>query len=81
MNPGIYQEFKRRALMLHQRGYRHFGAKAIAEALRYETALSAATPDEPFRLNNSYVSRMVRLLIVECPELAAFFELRELRSA
>ena len=80
-NPDVYAEFKRRALALHRRGWRHFGAKAIIEAMRYESAISAATPDEPFKLNNSHTSRLVRLAIAECPELRGFFELRELRSA
>jgi hypothetical protein len=80
-NPSVYAEFKRRALALHRRGWRHFGGKAIAESIRYETALSAATPDEPWRLNNNHISRMVRQAIADEPELAGFFELRELRSA
>lgn len=80
-NPHVYAEFKRRALALHRRGYRHFGAKAIAESIRYESAISAASVDEPFKLNNSHISRLVRLLISEEPELRGFFELRELRSA
>lgn len=81
-NPGIYQEFKRRALMLHARGYRHFGAKAIAESIRYDAAIRGLPGEgETYRWNNNYTSRMVRLLISEHPELASFFELRELRSA
>lgn len=80
-NPQVYAEFKRRALTLHHRGWRHFGAKALIEAMRYDSAISAATPDEPWRLNNSHVSRMVRRLIDEHPELSGFFETRELRSA
>jgi hypothetical protein len=81
-NPDIYQEFKRRALALHQRGYRHFGAKAIAEAIRYDAAVRGLPGEgETYRWNNNYTSRMVRLLISEHPELASFFELRELRSA
>lgn len=80
-NPQVYAEFKRRALALHRRGWRHFGAKAIIEAMRYESAISAATPDEPFKLNNSHTSRLVRLAIADEPELVGFFELRELRSA
>ena len=80
-NPSIYAEFKRRALALHRRGWRHFGAKAIAESIRYETALNAATPDEPFKINNNHISRLARQAIADEPELRGFFELRELRSA
>lgn len=80
-NPGVYDEFKRRALALHRRGWRHFGAKALIEAMRYDSAINAATADEPWKLNNSHVSRLVRLLIEEHPELRGFFETRELRSA
>lgn len=77
----VYREFARRALALHARGWRHFGAKAIFEALRYDTALGAGPEEAPYRLNNNLVSRYSRMLTDEHPELRGFFEQRVLRSA
>lgn len=80
-HPEVYREFARRALALHARGWRHFGAKAIFEALRYDTALGAGPEEAPYRLNNNLVSRYSRMLTDEHPELRGFFEQRVLRSA
>lgn len=79
-HPEVYREFARRALALHARGYRHWGAKCIFEVLRYESAISGQ-PDDTWKINNNFTSRYSRLLTDEHPELRGFFEQRTLRSA
>lgn len=80
-HPEVYRAFERLALDLHRRGYRRWGAGAIFEIMRYQSAVSGAGPDEVWKLNNNYRSRYARLLMAEHPEMAGFLETRELRSA
>lgn len=49
------------------------GAKAVAERLRWESDLGS--------INNSYVSRLARYVMREYPDLAGYFNVRELRAA
>jgi len=71
-NPEVYEMFKRFAYEARKR-WRHFGAKAIFERLRWETNVSS-TGD--FKLNNNFPSAYSRLLILEDPSFRGFFELR-----
>lgn len=73
-NPHVYIEFEKRALQLINAGRRHFGAKAIFEAMRFEWA--ATTTDEEFRLNNNYTAFYARIFENKHPEYAGFFEMR-----
>jgi hypothetical protein len=49
------------------------GAKAIVEALRIA--------EEPIEINNSYTARLARFVMREYPDLAGYFNVRELRAA
>ena len=80
-HPEIYDEFRLIAQDLFQRGRRHYGSKAILEVIRYHRALQIQDEQEEFKINNNYSSRYARKLISEDERFAAFFELRELRSA
>ena len=79
-HPEIYEEFKQLALRLYEQGRYHYGAKAIFEYIRLNRELDGRGEDEPYKINNNYVSRYVRLLIAEEQRLTSFFELRQLRS-
>lgn len=72
-NPGIYDQFKRFAFELRRAGRDHFGAKAILERIRYETAI---TGSGEFKINNNFASCYARLLILDHPEFSEFFETR-----
>lgn len=77
-NPAVYDQFKRFAFQLKEAGRDHFGAKAIAERIRFETAVRG---NDDFKLNNNFVSCMVRILCWEHPEFCGFFETRTRRAA
>jgi hypothetical protein len=77
--PDVYAHFRSIALTLWQRGVKRYGAKAIAEIVRYERVVQGVDADG-FKLNNNHVSRMARRAIEDCPELATFFELRQLHT-
>lgn len=68
------------ALRLRRRGFKHYGIAALFEAARYTYALRVGPDAEGFKLNNNWRSRLARDLMREEPELADFFELRELRA-
>jgi len=73
-NPHVYKEFERRALLLINKGRRHFGAKAIFEAMRFDWA--ATTTDEEFKLNNNYTAYYARMFEDKHPDYVGFFEMR-----
>lgn len=79
-HPEIYAEFKLLALRLYEQGRYHYGAKAIFEYIRLNRDLDGRGENEEYKVNNSYVSRYVRLLIHEEERLSTFFELRQLKS-
>lgn len=68
------------ALKLRARGFTHYGIAALFEAARYEHSLRVGPDAEGFKLNNNWRSRLARDLMVDYPELAGMFELRELRA-
>jgi len=78
-NPHVYRLFRQYAMQAMRSGRERFGGKAVFERLRWHFAFETKDP-EGFRINNSYVSRYVRMLINEHPEFKDFFSIRRLRS-
>lgn len=76
----VYASVRERALRLRDRGWTHFGIGALWESVRYDRAI-AVGPEDGYKLNDHYRSRMARELMEREPDLADFFELRELRAA
>jgi len=77
-NPQVYSALRDVAIQLSDRGWHHYGIKAIMEVVRFHKALE--TTDTKFKLNNNYSSRYARLLMEQEPRLNEFFEVRELKS-
>lgn len=77
-NPQVMQAFLHYAVEAYRRGCRHIGGKLIVEQLRWQSAIQTA--GDPYKLDNSMTSRLVRAAIDRQPELASVFETRELRS-
>jgi hypothetical protein len=75
----VYCELIYRARILQSRGWRHYSHKAIIESIRYDRDVQVG-PEDGFKINDHYTSRLVRRAIAEYPELDGFFELRELRA-
>ncbi len=76
----VYGAIRQHALRMVDAGWRHYGLKALWEAARYTRALQVGPDELGFKLCNNHTSRMARELMAECPELAGFFDLRELRT-
>lgn len=77
-NPHIFAAFAAAALQLRARGITHYGAKAIFEHIRFETAIRAGT--DVLKINNNYTSRYARLLMATDTRFLHFFELRTLKT-
>jgi len=75
----VYENVLARAMRLRERGWHHFGIKALWEAARYDRALEVGPDDAGYKANNNHHSRMARELMDE-PGLTDFFETRELKA-
>lgn len=83
-HPEVYREFRAMARRLYRAGVRHYGAKALFEAIRFHRAVDGrlGADGEAWKVNNVYVSRYARKLVSEDPtRWAGFFSFRLLRSA
>jgi len=78
-NPQVFDLFEKFAKKIRTIGYKNFGAKAIMERVRWEMIVSN-TNNEPFKINNNYTSRYVRLLEDKDNSFEGFFRKRQLRS-
>ena len=78
-NPWVLTKLEEMTGELIARGRRRIGIAMLFEVIRWEHLRS--TTGDPFRLNNSFRSRYVRLMIHRHPEWADVFETRETRSA
>ncbi len=77
-NPHILDLFIAKAEEVKRSGDDAFGAKAIAEQVRWDRRIR--TNDKNFKLNNNYVSRYARLVAKTRPDLAHLFEVRSLKT-
>lgn len=71
----VYQAFVDLAREGHRRGLRHWGAFAIINVLRWQTALRENASE--FKVNNNYAPGMSRLAMRQFPELRGFFRCRD----
>lgn len=83
-HPDVWREFHAMADRLYRAGVRHYGAKALFEAIRFHRAVDGRLGDdgEAWKVNNVYTSRYARKLVAEDPDRwGGFFSFRLLRSA
>ena len=77
-NPHVYRELALIARRWKSRGHDRGSISMIFEVIRYRAGLRTRSDD--FKLNNSFRSRYARLLMAREPDLAEFFETRELQN-
>lgn len=75
----VRDEFYRRVRDLLRRNWRAYSHKAIIENIRWDRAVKVG-PQDGFKINDHFTSRIARDCVDEHPELEGFFDLRELRS-
>lgn len=77
----VYREVISRARTLRKGGWRHFGMKAIWEAIRFDWMVRVGPDADGFKINNNYHAFMARRVMADCPDLQGFFETRVQRAA
>jgi len=77
-NPEVWDEFKKTAFSLIEKGHKRYGAKAIFEVIRYKKALE--TNGTEFKLNNNLAAYYARKFINLYPQYADFFETRKVKN-
>lgn len=77
-HPEVYRLFERFALEAASRG-RTFGAKALAERVRWETMLTWSPDDTGYRWNNNYTAYVARRLVEDHPRLESLMRFRRTR--
>ena len=76
-NPHVYEAFKAKAIEAMQKGFTHFGHKAIFELIRWQTKTAG---NDGFKINNNYTADYARKLMQERAEFKDFFHCRTLRA-
>lgn len=77
-NPRVYAVLVRLAREAVEHGRPRLGMKHLWEVARWQSWTS--TEGDPFKLPNDYTSRYSRLIMANEPDLAGYFETRELRA-
>ena len=76
-SPQVYQEFKRLAFQLINRGYVRLGAKQIFEVIRWQTMVSG---NDQYKLNNNFTSDYARMFELDHPIYTGYFTKRLCKS-
>ena len=75
-NPDIYKQFEKFTLMAINKGFQHYGAKAVFEWIRFYTGIFG-TGD--FKVNNTFTPDYARLFESNHPKYKGIFEKRQRR--
>lgn len=78
-HPEIWDLFVAFAKAKYNRGYKHYGAKAVMERVRWETDAGAVHGAKDFKLNNNHTAFYARRFNKMYPEISdgAFFRTRD----
>ena len=74
-NPKVYPLFERFALEAFERG-KPFGAKLLAERVRWECLISSRD-DAGYKVNNNYTAYVARKLVEDHPKLGNVMRFRQ----
>lgn len=80
-NPWIVDALAKLARDYVGRGHSKVGIGHLVEVLRWSYAMQTSDPHSTFRINNSYRSRLARIVMQRYPDLDGVFETRELKAA
>jgi hypothetical protein len=77
-NHHVWQLFEKYVLMIIQKDFKHYGAAAVFERIRWHVQIE--TTGQEFKLNNNYRAYYARKFEDEYPDYAGFFRIRRLVS-
>ena len=80
-NPHVYRGLRDLALTARRKGRERGSIELFFAVMRWEHWITTDDPGSDFKLNDHYTSRFARKLMAQEPELAGFFETRELRAS
>lgn len=81
-NPNVVTLMAQFLLRLYDEGRERYGMQAIQENFRWHKHVPGLPdPEETYKLNNNYTSRIARAVIVLHPELGEMLELRVLKNS
>lgn len=81
-HPDVYHELVRLCYQAKDEGVEKVGIGMLWEVLRWNRTISGdPSPEEDYKLNNTFRSRYARLIMEREPDLRGIFETRELQSA
>ena len=76
-NPEVYKDFEYYANATILKGFKHYGAKAIFELIRWHRGTRATGE---FKINNNYTCDYARLFMKLNPQYEGFFRTRQVRK-
>lgn len=76
-NPEIYEEFKKYAFQLINRGYKRIGSKQIFEVIRWHSMVSG---NDKYKVNNNYTADYARKFEKDFPHHFGIFSKRLCKS-
>lgn len=80
-NPWVYDEFVKLTREAKEHGATKVGIGMFAEVVRWKRFKATNDYNSGFKINNSYRSRYVRLIMEREPDLKDIFEIRELKTS
>lgn len=72
-NPNVYEEFKKVAFSLINRGYTRLSSKFIFEIVRYNTMIET---NDKYKMNNNYTPGYARMFEKDYPYYFGYFSKR-----
>ena len=75
----VFTELVKRALRLRAAGWRHYGAKAIVESIRFDRSIELGR-SAGWKCNDHHTAHLAREAMDAVPDLRGFFETRSLRT-
>ena len=72
-NPVVYEEFKKYADQLINRGYRHLSSKLICEIIRFNSMIETKGK---YKINNNYTADYARKFEKDFPQYLGYFSKR-----
>ena len=79
-NPKVWELFETKTLALIEAGKTHWGAKSVAEMIRFERSMLEGGQFEDYALNNNYPAYYARVFALKYPSHADFFEFRTIKG-
>ena len=76
-NQHIWEAFEKQALLVSQRGFKHYSARTIVEFLRHHTAISEE--GSLWKINDHAIPHLSRLFMKVHPEYKGLFETRGMK--